>query len=107
MFSKIFADIVVLIHFLWILFLIFGGILGTRHKIIKIFHVSGLAFALIIQAAGLFCPLTYLEVWLRERHDPSVSYSGSFIIHYMEKLIYIEISPTVIIILTVFLCAFN
>jgi hypothetical protein len=107
MFYKVLADIVVLIHFLWILFLIFGGILGTRNKIMKIFHVSGLGFAFVIQVAGWYCPLTDLEVWLRARHDPSVAYSGSFIVHYVEKLIYIEISQTVIIILTLFLCGFN
>lgn len=107
MFYKVLADLTVLIHMFWILFLIFGGICGTRNKTIRIFHISGLAFAFVIQVAGWFCPLTYLEVWLRARHDPSVAYSGSFIIHYVEKLIYIEISPRVIIILTLSLCAFN
>jgi len=104
---KIFADIVVLIHFLWIIFLITGGFLGRRNRIIKFFHLGGLFFAFIIQIFEWYCPLTHLETWLREKHDPSLSYSGSFIIHYLEKLIYIELSSWIIFILTVLLIIFN
>jgi len=104
---KIFADIVVLIHFLWIIFLITGGFLGRRNRVIKFFHVGGLFFAFIIQIFDWYCPLTHLETWLREKHDPSLSYSGSFIIHYLEKLIYIELSHWIIFILTVLLIIFN
>jgi hypothetical protein len=107
MLFKILADIVVLIHFLWILFLIFGAFLGAGNKEIKIFHISGLVFAFVIQIFGCYCPLTDLEVWLRAKHDPSLAYSGSFIIHYVEGLIYIEISPWLISSLTLLLIGFN
>jgi len=107
MLYKILADIVVLIHFLWILFLIFGALLGVRNKAIKIIHISGLILAAVIQIFGWYCPLTDLEVWLRAKHDPSLAYAGSFIIHYVEGLIYIEISPWVIFAFTVLLLGFN
>src|SRR4030065_2725075 len=100
---KIFADIVVFIHFLWILFLILGAFPGVRNKAIKIFHVSGLVFAFVIQIFGWYCPLTHLEVWLRAKHDPSLAYAGSFIIHYVEGLIYIEISARLIFSLSLLL----
>ncbi len=104
---KILADIVVLIHFLWIVFLIFGAFLGVKYKGIKIFHISGLIFAFVIQILDWYCPLTHLEVWLRSKHNPALSYTGSFIIHYVEKVIYIEASRYLILILTLFICAFN
>ncbi len=107
MFYKILADIVVLIHFLWILFLIFGAFLGVRSKAVRIVHISGLVFALVIQIFGWYCPLTDLEVWLRAKHDPSLAYTGSFIIHYVEGLIYIEISPWLIFSITLLLIGFN
>ena len=100
---KILADIVVLVHFLWILFLIFGAFPGVANKAIKIFHISGLVFAFVSQIFGWYCPLTHLEVWLRAKHDPSLSYTGSFIIHYVEGLIYIEISAGLIFFLTLLL----
>jgi hypothetical protein len=104
---KILADIVVIIHFLWILFLIFGAFPGVRNKAVKIFHISGLFFAFVIQKFGWYCPLTHLEVWLRAKHDPSLAYAGSFIIHYLEGLIYIEIPAQLIFSLTLLLIGFN
>ncbi|MBE0427301.1 MAG: DUF2784 domain-containing protein [Nitrospirae bacterium] len=103
MFYRIAADFVVLLHFLWILFLIFGAFIGRKYKISKIFHIAGLCFAIIIQIFGWYCPLTYVEVWLRQKHDPSLLYSGSFIIHYVEKIVYIELSQWIIFVLTVIL----
>jgi hypothetical protein len=107
MLYKILADLVVLIHFLWILFLLFGAFPGVRYKAIKILHVSGLVFAFVIQVFGWYCPLTHLEVWLRAKHDPSLAYAGSFIIHYVEGLIYLEISAQLIFSLTLLLIGFN
>jgi len=104
---KILADIVVLIHFLWILFLFFGVFLGRKNKALKIFHLSGLFFALLIQVFDWYCPLTHLEVWLRSKHDPGLIYAGSFIIHYVERLVYIELSRFIILASTIFLFGFN
>src|SRR3989304_9245581 len=99
---RILADITVLIHFSWILFLILGAFLGAKNKGVKIFHISGLVFAFVIQIFDWYCPLTHLEVWLRSKHDPALTYTGSFIIHYVEKIVYIELSRTLILIFTLF-----
>jgi Protein of Unknown function (DUF2784) len=104
---KVLADIVVFVHFLWILFLIFGVFWGTRNLTVKVIHISALAFAIIIQVFNWYCPLTHLEAWLRAKHDTSVSYAGSFITHYIEKIVYIELSPTLIFVLTIFLGGFS
>ncbi|MEW6214461.1 MAG: DUF2784 domain-containing protein [Nitrospirota bacterium] len=107
MFYRLAADFVVLIHFLWIVFLIFGVFIGKNYRAVKIFHIAGLGFAITMQIFGWYCPLTHLEIWLRQKHDPSLSYSGSFIIHYIEKLIYIELSPWIIFVLTLFLVSIS
>ena len=72
-----------------------------------IFHLSGLAFALIIQIFDWYCPLTHLEIWLQSRHSPTLTYTGSFIIHYVEEIVYIELSRYLILIPTIFLCGLN
>jgi hypothetical protein len=107
MLYKIFADFVVLVHFLWILLLFFGPIWGVKSKVIRIFHLSGLFFAILLQVFGWYCPLTHIEVWLRSKHDPTITYMGSFIIYYVEKVVYLELSQTTIFIFTIFLCVFN
>jgi hypothetical protein len=104
---KILADAVVLIHFLWIVFLFLGALWGRKSRIVKIFHLSGLAFAFIIQIFDWFCPLTHLEFWLRGKHHPDLAYAGSFIIYYVERIVYIEISRYIVLIVTLLLGTFN
>lgn len=103
MFYRVAADFVVLIHFLWIVFLIFGAFIGRKRRVLKIFHIAGLGFAVLIQIFEWYCPLTYLEIWLRKRYEPSLTYSGSFIIYYVEKLVYIDLSRGMIFVLTLVL----
>lgn len=69
----------------------------------RIFHISGLGFAVLLQILGWYCPLTYLEIWLREKHDPSIIYKGSFIIQYVEKLVYINLTREMVFVLTLIL----
>lgn len=107
MIYKILADIVVFVHFLWILFVIFGAFWGIKNYKVKILHIFALAFAVTIQAFDWYCPLTHLEVWLRIRHDPALSYTGSFIPHYIEKIVYIELPRSVILVLTIILGGIN
>lgn len=107
MFYKVITDIVVFVHFLWILFLFFGAFWGIRNRAVRIFHISGLAFAFVIQIFDWYCPLTHLEFWLRSKHAPALAYTGSFIIYYVEKMVYIELSRSLILIVTVFLCGLN
>lgn len=100
MIYRILADLVVLIHFLWIVFLISGAFVGRKCRLIKYLHIGGLGFAFLIQIFGWYCPLTHLEVWLRSKHEPSMGYRGSFIIHYVEKIVYIELQSWIIFLMT-------
>lgn len=59
-------------------------------------HLGALAFSLLLQVFSWVCPLTHLEVWLRERQAPGLAYPGSFIAHYAEALVYLEVSPGII-----------
>jgi len=107
MLYKILADVVVLLHFLWIVFLFLGAFWGIKNKVVKIFHLSGLGFAFIIQIFDWYCPLTHLEGWLRSKHSLFLTYRGSFIIHYVEKIVYIEVSRSVVLVFTILLCGLN
>ena len=107
MLYKVLADTVVVIHLLWILFLIFGAFPGGRCKVVRVLHLSGLAFAVVLQLFGWYCPLTYLEAWLRQRHDPATVYAGSFIIHFLERIVYLEVSRAAIFVGTVVVAVFT
>src|SRR3990172_8174168 len=104
---KLLADFVVFVHFLWIVFLAVGAIWGRKHRAIKYFHLGGLGLAIFLQIMGWYCPLTYPEAWLRERSSRGPAYPGSFIAHYAERLIYIEISTAAIFVMTLILTGLN
>lgn len=103
----ILADIVVLTHLLWIVFLMTGAYWGRNHRIIMIVHGAGLAYAIALQVFGWYCPLTHLEVWLREKQFGSGAYFSSFIAHYAEKLVYIDVTPEIVFIMTLVLISVN
>jgi len=107
MLYKALADGVVVVHFLWILFLIFGGFWGRRQRWVRLVHIPALVFAFLLELFRWYCPLTHLEVWLRRKHDPALAYAGSFIAHYLERLIYLEVDRWVIVFLTGLLCGVN
>lgn len=100
----ILGDIALVIHFLWIVFLTVGFpfILYLNIRSIRIFHVWALVATLGMQLFGMYCPLTYVEEYLKRRQDPSFSYGGSFIISQLEKMVYVEVSPHIIATLTAF-----
>jgi hypothetical protein len=100
MFYQIAADIVVGIHLLWILFIIFGALPGRRWLTVRLLHLASLIFSVLLQSFGWLCPLTHLEVWLHEQQN-ATGYSGSFIAHYLEKLIYLDASAGYIFIGTI------
>ena len=103
MLYKLAADFIVTVHFLWVVFIIFGVFIGRKIRVLKLLHIAGLIFAVIIQIFGWYCPLTHLEVWLRQKHDPLLTYKGSFLIHYIEKIVYLELAPATIFVLTIIL----
>ena len=107
MLYKLLADGVVLFHFLWILFLIFGGFWGRKYRGVRLVHLPALFFAAWVELFDWYCPLTHLEVWLRRKQGAELGYAGSFISHYLERLIYLDVDRWVVVALTLLLCGMN
>ena len=83
----ILVDIVVLIHFLFILFVLFGGLLLFWSSRVFWLHVPAVLWAAMIEFSGWVCPLTPLENLLRA-HGGTTTYATGFIEHYILPLIY-------------------
>lgn len=114
---KIFADAIIVLHFLYILFMLLGFLLTGyalffREKffdrwLFRLLHLLGIFYVVSLNILGKYCPLTILENELRLRYETYSVYSGSFIVHYLEKLVYPDVNPLVIQIPTVFLAIFT
>jgi Protein of Unknown function (DUF2784) len=87
MFFRVSADLVVVIHFAFVIFAVLGGILVLKRKKWAWMHVPSLLWAALIEFADWMCPLTWLEDWLREKGG-ATSYSGDFVGHYLLPVLY-------------------
>jgi hypothetical protein len=81
------ADIVVLLHFGFILFVLFGGLLVLRWRRLMWIHVPVFIWGVFIEWVGWVCPLTPLEQRLRAAAG-AAAYEGGFIDHYIMPLVY-------------------
>jgi hypothetical protein len=87
MWYKVGADIVLIVHFAFVLFVIFGGLLVLRWPGLVWAHVPIAIYGATIEFIGFVCPLTPLENSLRLRGGEA-GYSGGFIEHYITATIY-------------------
>ncbi|MES9961972.1 MAG: DUF2784 domain-containing protein [Candidatus Sedimenticola sp. 20ELBAFRAG] len=87
MIERIAADLVLLLHFGFILFVVLGGLLVLRWPKMAWLHVPCLAWGVIVDTMGWICPLTPLENRLRLAGGES-GYTGGFIEHYLMPLVY-------------------
>jgi len=89
---RLLGDAVITLHFLWVLFILFGLLIGIKYGWLIGVHLAGLVFTLALNIAGWFCPLTYLENYLYSLYNPRLAYAGSFIGEYLQKLIYLDVA---------------
>jgi hypothetical protein len=87
--NALLADALLVLHGLFILFVLAGGALVWRWPRLAWLHLPAVAWAAWVAWAGWICPLTPLENELR-RAAGQAGYSGGFIEHYLLGLIYPE-----------------
>jgi uncharacterized membrane protein YhhN len=78
---------VVGLHFVFVLFVVIGGLLFLRWPRVAYLHIPAAIWGAAIEFAGWVCPLTPLEHWLR-RKAGDAAYAGGFIEHYILPLLY-------------------
>jgi hypothetical protein len=86
-FHGLLADAVVVVHFGFVLFVLFGGLLVLRWRRVMWLHLPAAAWGALIEFAGWICPLTPLEKWLRRQGNLG-GYEGGFVEHYILPVLY-------------------
>ena len=81
------ADAVMVVHGLFVVWVVLGAFAVWRWPRLAWLHLPALAWGLWIEVSGGVCPLTPLEVSLRHQAGQS-GYSGGFIEHYLGGLLY-------------------
>ena len=89
MIYRLLADLVVVAHLTFILFVIGGGLLSFRWKRALWLHLPAAGWGVLIELAGWICPLTPLENRLRLKAG-EIGYEGSFVEHHILPVVYPE-----------------
>ncbi|MBN1470479.1 MAG: DUF2784 domain-containing protein [Syntrophaceae bacterium] len=86
---NVLADAIVITHFLFIVFVVGGGLLVIRRPKIAFVHLPAAVWGAAVELFGWICPLTPLENRFRYLAG-EISYSGDFIARYLLPVIYPE-----------------
>lgn len=85
--ARLLADVLVGLHFLFVVFVVAGGFLAWRWRRVVWIHVPVAVWGALIEFAGWICPLTPLENDLR-RAAGDAGYTGGFVEHYLIPIVY-------------------
>lgn len=94
------ADLVLLIHFMIVIFIVLGLLLiviggiknwyWIRNPWFRYLHLLAIGIVVMQAWLGKLCPLTHLENSLRDRAGEA-TYSGSFISYWIQQLLYYDL----------------
>jgi hypothetical protein len=87
--AKLTADLILLLHLAFVLFVIFGGLLLWYRRAFAWLHLPMALWGAAVNIASWPCPLTPLEKHYRQLAGQS-GYEGGFVEHYIAPLIYPE-----------------
>jgi Protein of Unknown function (DUF2784) len=107
MLYRFLADVVVLAHAGFVVFVVLGGLLVLRWRRALWLHLPAALWGMIIELTGWICPLTPLENKLRHIGGQA-GYSGSFVDRYVVSILYPdELTHTTQILLGIFVLGIN
>ena len=81
------ADLTLIVHFAFIIFVVFGALLFFVSTKIIYVHVPALIWGIYIEITHSICPLTYLENWFLQKANLT-TYSEGFIQNYLVPVVY-------------------
>src|ERR1700741_1691350 len=94
-FNSALATAVLFLHALFILWVVFGALLTRSRPVLRWLHIASLVWGILTEVLPWPCPLTLLENWLEARVGVE-PYQGGFLLHYLDKLVYPDISANVL-----------
>ena len=106
MIYRLFADIILIIHFGYLLFVVFGGFFMLRWRGLWKFHLPAVIWGFLVQYFVWICPLTTWENYFRELGGQS-GYENGFIDYFVTSILYPNINAEVHTILAITLVLLN
>lgn len=107
MIYSILADLLVVVHLAFIIFVVLGAVLVITWRWVIYLHIPAVIWAALVEFEEWICPLTPWENQLRQAGGEA-GYTGGFIEHYIIPVMYPEnLTQEIQIILGVFVIVIN
>ena len=100
------AVFVLFLHALFIVWVVFGALVARSRPVLRWLHIASLVWGILTELLPWPCPLTVLENWL-EAKAGVLPYQGGFLLQYLDKLVYPDISATVLTVAGILVCVLN
>ena len=89
MLPDLLADLVLILHLAFVVFVLCGGLLVLKWRWIAWLHLPAAFWGAVVEFTGWICPLTPLENWLRAQGGEA-TYRSDFIAQYLLPVLYPE-----------------
>lgn len=100
------AALVLAIHLTWILWVIFGALWTRGRPWLTGFHLASLVWGILVEVGPWPCPMTLLEQNLEARAGLQ-SWTGSFLVHTLDAIVYPNIPVSVLVGCAMAVCGGN
>ena len=100
------ATLILSVHLLWIAAVIFGAAFTRGRPVWTALHLVSLIWGIVVEVAPVPCPLTMAEQHFEARAGMQ-AYQGSFLMHYLDRIVYPAIPWWVVGTVGVAVCALN
>ncbi len=101
------ANLVLIVHLAFVVFVLFGGLLVLRWRWIAWLHLPAALWGAVVEFTGWICPLTPLENWLRTQGSEGAD-THDFTARYLLPILYPEaLTPDIQVVLGVLVLVVN
>ncbi len=100
------AILVLFVHLAWIALIIFGAIWTRGRPVLSALHILALLWGIVVEISPWPCPLTLAEQYFESGAGPT-AYHGSFLLHYLDAIVYPNVPDWVVTSAGVAVCGLN
>ena len=81
------AGLILTAHLVWLALVIFGALWTRGRPVWSAIHILALLWGITVEVSPWPCPLTLAEQYFESRAGWS-AYQGSFLLHYLDAIVY-------------------
>jgi hypothetical protein len=100
------ACLILTIHLVWLACVICGALWTRGRPVWSAIHIFALLWGIVVEVSPWPCPLTLAETYFESRAGWT-AYHGSFLLHYLDAIVYPDLPGWVVTSAGVAVCAVN